>query len=234
MTAARARIADIARRYVDCGDHLDVERYLDVVQRPADRNPTGRRYMTGHPSTCALFVLGVWRLFGLEEPETVEPYVRLDAHGGLAGLRVATADMQTAAGRRGAWQAPRAGLVPQCGDGILIDDGTGVHAHAICCVSDARPLADGSWEIDTVEGGQAPDSSYIRAFTRRLVTARGRLWMGSRYVLGWADADRLLPAMPFDGGPTLLEAEARAANGEAAILVGMSAHERPTLPDVSG
>lgn len=172
-------IAEIALRYIDVGAGLDSERYLKVMCGPGDDNAS-RRYMMAGPSTCALFARGVWRLAGVESGILTSKYQ----------VGQAVADVVAIAKAHNAWHPTPSEL--NKGDVVLITS----PEHVIVCISDPRSTGPASFDIDTCEGGQAPNSSYVRRFTRSVTRRDGKLWFGSRYVVGRADACEMLPAPP--------------------------------------
>ncbi len=210
----RDHLVEVFRRFIDCGSRTRLEDYTEIQVRPADRTPRGLHYfIDGRPSTCATSVLGLWRLVrdarrraglldGLEVvPELDAPYV---PEGG--GLRIATTDVQSFAHKQGAWTSTRNRLpaiaeLPHRGDAWLIDS-TGYDSHVGVAISDPYE-SGGTYKLDTIEGGQNPDSTYIRVFegvNARVLTPRGTaMFMGRRMIWGVANADLLFPAPAFDG-----------------------------------
>jgi hypothetical protein len=183
----RVAMATIALKHAPCSARQSVEVYTDLIVRPSDRNPKALSYFLGHggspPSTCALTALGVLRLAGVDDKLLTDPYKPGNA----------MQDLQNVASHKGA-------LVrnPKPPDGVLhnadcwiIDSDSG-DAHAGICVSEASMQPDGSYLIDTVEGGQGPDSSAVEYFVgRHLVPKGGRWYMGARYVICQVVADKL-------------------------------------------
>ena len=121
MTDRRDRIAAAALAHVDCCAHLNLDRYNEIIVRPADNSPSTLRYYDDNPqlSTCALFAIGCLRLAGCQEAECTARY--LPAHG---PMRNAVADVQALARRFGAWVTSSAPTPPlRRGDvWIIVDD----------------------------------------------------------------------------------------------------------------
>jgi hypothetical protein len=144
-------------------------------------------------STCGLEGCGAMRLGGLTDPELVNPY--------KIGTPGAVADTQTV-GQRHDILEPNTPSTPFLeGDIVIIDDGSGFDAHEIICVGDAIVNADGSWTIDTVEGGQWSgfDSSAVQRFVRTFVPKNGKIYCGSRFVIATVRCSRL--ELPGDKAP---------------------------------
>lgn len=176
-------IAEVALRYVDIGSQLDIDRYLEVMAGPGDDDST-RRYLLSGPSTCALFARGVWRIAGVESGILTAKY----------RIGHAVSDVVEIAKAHNAWR-PYPTQFLQKGDVILVT----APEHIAVCVSDPREMSPTSFEIDTVEGGQAPNSSYVRRFSRGLEIRDGKMYTrgtSPRVVVGRADACALLPAEP--------------------------------------
>jgi hypothetical protein len=209
-------VADVAQAHVDCSEVLDVDRYNDVIVRPVDRTPALIGYYDRNKSlsTCALFAIGCLRLAGCGEPECVATYFP----GG--SMRNAMSDIQALARRFDAW-VTSSGPVdpPKAGDIWIIADEHGMDAHTGVCLvdaalgssSDANAPAS-TWVVDTAEGGQlAGDggSSAVGKFTRTFRHEGNRWALGSRFLLGYASAEKMpvvddgdpLPANPVQTDP---------------------------------
>ena len=140
-------------------------------------------------SSCGLAALGALRLAGCLEIECCGPYFP-------TGMpeRNAVVDVQALARRFGAWVSGSA-PVPQFAHGdIWIIADVGADAHVGICVDDAAAQPDGTWKVDTVEGGQfsGHDSSAIEQFTRAWQFVGNRWMLGRRYLVGYASAE-LMP-----------------------------------------
>jgi hypothetical protein len=187
------RLAMLATEYAGCSAHVDQDRYVDVVVRLADRQGDRLEHFVGQhpPSSDVLFALGLYRLAGLSEGLLSVPY-----RCGLAGMQ-----LTTFAHGRSAWVDAAAACPFLTGDvWVVVGPPSGIHVGV--CVSDARPTDDGSWVVDTVEGGQLEDVagwfanlSAIRAFNgaeaRRFVWRDGALYLGRRVLHGVICADAL-------------------------------------------
>jgi hypothetical protein len=240
----RDHMVEVFRRFIDCGSRTRLDDYTEIQVRPADRTPAGLHYfIDGRPSTCATSVLGLWRLVrdarlraGLLErldhvPELDDPYVMQGK-----GLRIATTDVQSFAGRQGAWISTRNRLpaldeLPHRGDAWLIDS-NGYDSHVGVAISD--PYGSGpNYKLDCIEGGQGPDSTYIRVFegvNARVLSPRGNaIYMGRRMIWGVANADLLFPAPAFDG-PTADERSKALQNAAAAARAMGDRPPRDVLP----
>ena len=202
MTTKGSIIADVATAHVGASATKLTALYDDVVVRPVDR--IGRMHKFYYSdrllSTCGLFVLGCWRLAGVDEPETTASY---DPPGGPE--RDAFVDEENLAMRYGAWVRPTPGHAPDIreGDAWIITDAAGGDGHTGIATSDFDPH---SGIVATVEGGQGDvmGSTGTGAFSRLLVPDQaGRWMMGHRYLYGWIRAELLpvpLPA-PAETGP---------------------------------
>jgi hypothetical protein len=122
--------------------------------------------------------------------------------------RNAMVDIQTMARRSGAWVPAFKAMPPlKMGDVWIIDNAVG-DAHTGVCTSDAIVQSDGSWLVETAEGGQEPvdaqgravggqGSSAVKGFAganaRHIVwnAAIGKWMMGQRWLIGYASADAL-------------------------------------------
>ena len=189
----RETLAAIAKAHAPCSSRNHEDLYTDVVIPPPDRTePIKLNYFTRKPpSTCGLFACGVWRLAGLTDHEITGPYV----------IGTAIANIQNVAKRYNAW-APVQGVpsrLLRTGDVVLIDNGTGRDVHVMVVVGEPQDNKT-FFTVDTVEGGQGPDSSGIEAFNRTFIRRGGRLYVGERFVIGYADPD----PMPFPQ-PAILE-----------------------------
>lgn len=199
MTDRRDRIAAAALSHAGCSDVLHPDVYEDIVVRPVDRTAALRGYYYGNAklSTCALTVVGAWRLAGCEEPECIESYLPAGKP-----MRNAMADIQRLARRfDGAWVSSSPPVPPlQKGDAFVIGDATGMDGHVGIVVEDAI-VTPGVWIAKTVEGGQSDGkgSSAIGAFTRTWHFTGGRWMLGARYLLGYASAGSL--PVPDDLAP---------------------------------
>lgn len=210
MPDRRDAIAQAALSHVGCSEVLHVDVYADVIIRPVDRTPQLAGYYEKNPklSTCALFVMGVLRLAGCTADEACATYFPA-AHP----MRNAMADAQNLARRFGAWvtSSPPVPAMKK-GDIWIIGDAQGMDAHTGVCTADAVVNPDGSWTVQTAEGGQtaydenhrpsaAGGSSGIEAFTRHFVPSGNRMMDGQRFLLGYASADKMPVPDGFTPGP---------------------------------
>ncbi len=185
----RDRIAQAALAHAGCSAVTDVPRYVDAVIRPADDNPVGRAYFCDNRalSTCGVCEMRFLGLAGCTEPECVAPYTH--------PLRNAFSDLRNLAARFGAWVSGGMPAPPmQRGDIWIIVNDDGGDGHMGVCVGDAVASASG-WLVDTVEGGQLDARGSSTAiggpFARHFVPRGNRLYLGARYLLGYASADRM-------------------------------------------
>jgi len=196
-------------------EHLDV--YTDIIIRPVDRTGRLLAFYTKDPqlSTCALAVVGAWRLAGIDEAETTGTYF---PPGG--GERDAMVDIQTLSRRAGAWvEATEEPPALQAGDAWIIAYPGGKDAHTGIATSDATVEGD-VVHVATVEGGQAATmgSTASEAFQRTLTKIGGKWMMGQRELLGWASAAKLPVEVPEDDSGAAELAEQ--ALGQAAVEIG--------------
>jgi hypothetical protein len=207
----RQKIVAAALAGVGCSSVLRIGVYTTAVIRPVDRVPRMKSFYFGNPrlSTCALFVVQCLANAGCQEPECVAPYI---PEGGVE--RNAMVDIQRLAKRSAAWvPVSKTMAPPKAADVWVIDNGAG-EAHTGVCTSDAVVQADGSWLVDTVEGGQMPVDASGNAVAGQGSSAQlafagpqarhfvwdGLHWMlGQRWLLGYASAD-LMP-VPDDASP---------------------------------
>jgi hypothetical protein len=96
-------------------------------------------------------------------------------------IGMAVADVENIAAAHGAWLPPQH-VTPFSQGDVWVINGPPYGVHVGVCLSDAVEQADGSWIVETAEGGQAPDSSGIVAFTD--ANARHFTWSGSTLMLG--------------------------------------------------
>lgn len=207
------RLARIASTCKGCSSRVNTPLYIDCVVRKSDRGPTRINYYLWNgpgdklPSTCMLFFLRELERAGVIGIKAVnDPYVY--GH--------APADIQSLPGW--SWGLPYEEVnEPQPdgttkkikrlrpfkkGDSFFVDDSSQQNSHYVIVRNDARVLADGSWEVDTIEGGQNPDSTGQEEFTR--ILKWGGMWtnqytgvkdrqllMGARWIYGWVDVSKL-------------------------------------------
>jgi hypothetical protein len=187
------RLAMLATEYAGCSAHVDRDRFAHVIAGPSDLAPERLDALTGAhpPRTSGLFALGLLRLAGLPDRVLLAPH-----RAGLEGV-----NLQAIGHAHGAWVEGACAAPFQAGDiWLVIGPPWGVHVGV--CVSEARVLTDGSWEVDTVEGGQVEaiadwpkNASAIRAFngdeSRRFVWRRGAPHLGDAVLFGVLCADAL-------------------------------------------
>ena len=200
-------VAAIALAHAGCSsrspDPADVARYAELLLRPSEAASTAQRaYYLANPalSTCALTVLGCWRLAGLPDLEVQGPYYP-------ARVGKAFADMEAVGTRHGAWEAgpPRGPLL--AGDVWIITAPDGSDGHTGLVTADQELVTD---PLATVEGGQfdGKGSTAIGAFSRALRWEGAgvglRCFMGARVIYGVIRAAALpIPvlAAPLTGYP---------------------------------
>ena len=199
----RQKLASFATSHAGCSSVLNVEKYVEACIRPVDRAPRAHSFYFGNPtlSTCSLVVCECYEACGSEELEFVDTYL---PPGG--GVRDSMVDVQVVARRCGAWvPASKDMSPPSQGDVWIITNDAG-DAHAGICTADAVAPPNGSWTMETVEGGQMPldehgravagqGSSAVAAFAgdkARHLAWNGSHWMmGQRYLLGYASAGKM-------------------------------------------
>lgn len=179
------RLANIALPLAPCSAFQNTDVYAGLLLRPSEAATTAQRayYLANKSlSTCALTVLGVWRLAGVADPVVTGPYYP-DRIG------KAFNDIEGLAAKWCAWEsAPDLAARPlEIGDVWIITDAAGGEAHTGMCVSGAVVIG-GTWQVDTIEGGQFDGrwSTGIGKFTRKLAldAPSGRWMMGPRRVFG--------------------------------------------------
>jgi hypothetical protein len=189
MLDHRQKIAAAAKAHAPCSAHVHPEVYIDIVVPPADRVPGRIEYFTGPkpPSTCALAADGALRLAGVTDQPFAGHYV----------VGTAIANLDNVAAHHKALRLGTPDRPLHTGDISIIDDGSGKDAHVITFTGEPDATnfevehgAPG-YMVDTVEGGQLPDSSGIEAFTRSMVEQNGKVYCGHRFVVAWIDADAL-------------------------------------------
>ena len=140
------------------------EAFLDLIaplEVPMFRSGMARM------STCALAVLGMWRLYGVDHDVLWKPY--------KTGMAVA--NVVTVAKHFNAWMP--ADTVPEAGDVVLIGGATGGNEH-VFVVTDATPS-----RVTSIDGGQTVNGQQaILRCSRPLSTKLGHLWIGNRRVVG--------------------------------------------------
>jgi len=178
------KLVEIAQKYVGCSAFSRPDDYFEVVSRPSD-GPGAREYYRT-VSSCALFVLGVLRLAGVDGPETASPYFP-------ARVGRAFADLEELAGRLHLFESLAATEL-LTGDIFIVANESGGDAHTGICTSDCHEGL-----VNTIEGGQfdGHGSTAIGAFTRRFTRRFDGRWMlGSRllcYVIAGPDFAATLP-----------------------------------------
>lgn len=184
----RDRIVAAARAHTGCSAQQDQDRYVDAVVREADRTTDKLPYYLANPplSTCALAALGWLRLSGCVEPECLSSYLPALGH-----LRDAFVDLQALARRFDAWVGGGLPIaLPRAGDIWIIVNEHGGDGHMGTCIADAVSAPSG-FTVSTIEGGQfdGRGSTAIGGpYARNFVNRSGRLWLGDRYLLGYASA----------------------------------------------
>jgi hypothetical protein len=176
-----ARIAAVALAHAECSALANTPKYNDLLMRPGEDSPAARDYYYRNPalSTCALTVLGVWRLAGCTELEVTAPY-----YPGRVGK--AFSDVIALAYRFNAWcqglSNPPFGL--RAGDAWVITDADGADGHMGLCVEDQATMYS---PLVTVEGGQFDGkwSTAVKGPLTRQFVRDGNGWlMGNRHLLG--------------------------------------------------
>lgn len=185
------RLANLALSLAPCSAFLNTDVYTRLLCRPSEPQTTAARayYLANKTlSTCALTVLGVWRLAGVADPVLTGPYYP-DRVG------KAFADIEALAAKWGAWEAfPDLATRPlEIGDAWIITAPDGTDGHVGMCVSGMDPVSSA---VETVEGGQFDGrwSTQISHFPARKLVQQlpGRRWMmGSRVVFGVVRASKI-------------------------------------------
>ena len=197
MATKGSIVAAVATAHVGGSATKRPDIYEDVVVRPVDRVGRIHPFYYSDPrlSTCALFVVGCWRLAGIDAPETTASYC---PPGGPE--RDAFVDEEVLAGRYGAFVRASSAAPTICqGDAWIITDAAGGDGHTGIATTDLDPT---TLQMGTVEGGQADvmGSTGTGAFTRTLRLVGGVWLMGTRRLYGWTRAE-LLP-IPLATAPT--------------------------------
>lgn len=184
------RLIKIATSYIDAGTGHDQERYLEILSGSNDWGDDMQRYFKAGPSTCGLFTRGVLRMAGVKSDLLTNKYV----------IGQAVADLVSIAYQYGAWilAAKNTDKFPTAGDIWIINNPGANNEHVGLCVSDSLNYYNMGFVVDTIEGGQAPDSSYIRKFTRRFFKGNNNTYtLGTRTLWGWVDHTKL-PIQTYD------------------------------------
>ena len=152
------------------------EAFLDLIaplEVPMFRSGMARM------STCALAVLGMWRLYGVDHDVLWKPY--------KTGMAVA--NVVTVAKHFNAWMP--ADTVPIAGDVALIGGQGGGNEH-ILTVTDTTAS-----RVNSIDGGQVlAGCQCILRCSRPMQTKLGRLWIGNRRVSGVCRMNNVVPTFP--------------------------------------
>lgn len=177
-------ISSIAKQHSGCSAHQDQSRYLNVIMRPSDDNGRMRNYYAGStpPSTCALFALGCLRLAGFKDNVVTAPYQ----------IGQAVTDVVRFGQAHKAWKEPDQ-VDGKFKEGSIIIVYGRYAEHVMVCTSDSRETTAGSgvYSVDSVEGGQSPDSSGIKSFIRQISKVNGKWCVGSSRIIGYVDSSLL-------------------------------------------
>lgn len=219
-------IADVAKRFIGVGTSHDTDEYLMVMAGPGDQTARMKMYFLAGPSTCALFARGVWRLCGVDNPILLDTYK----------IGQAVSDIQAISSHYGAWQRYNVdALPPKQGDVWIIDSTHNSNPHVGICVSEPVQGEYDTWTVDTVEGGQVPNSSYVRAFTRTFyLKSDQQTYLGERHLIGWAKASLMpIPEVFTEEEITakILSRTLEAAKASRYVLVGDLAKEPEEAED---
>jgi hypothetical protein len=180
----------IATSYIDVGTGHDQERYLEILSSSNDWGDDMQRYFKAGPSTCGLFARGVLRMAGVKSDLLTNKYV----------IGQAVADIVAIAHYYDAWvlATKNPDKFPTAGDIWIINNPGANNEHVGLCVSDSLSYYNMGYIVNTVEGGQVPNSSYIRKFTRRFLKSNNNTYMlGTRVLWGWVDHTKL-PIPTYD------------------------------------
>lgn len=184
MAPMRMRVAALACSVDGIGATVERERYLDLLAGSVE-SPRMRLDMA-RMSSCALVVRGLWRLLGCTHPILARPY----------RIGRAMSDVVEIAQAAKAWRTPLAGDTPGVGDAVIVGVNPRLHVYVITSGS----TIDGAiWHLESIDGGQGPGGTQIRARQRRMAyegkvlydTLADGTW---RPVYGWADCVALLGA----------------------------------------
>jgi hypothetical protein len=142
------RLAMLATEHAGCSAHVDQARFVEAIVPPCDRGSGRLDAFVGRrpPNTSVLLPLGLYRLAGLSDKLLLSPHQFAGA--AIRLLRIASAHR--------AWIEGNCASPFQVGDvWVAFGPPTGIHMGV--CVSDALVMDDGTWVVDTVEGGQVED-----------------------------------------------------------------------------
>jgi len=188
----RAELVTLARSYAPTAP--TDPRYVELLEHPGDRAKHGagwpeRYYPDPKTYTCALTVLGLWRLAGVRSQLLTDAY--RPGH--------ATADMGSIA--RGAvayhdvTDLLRDRYKPKPGDAVMIVEASGKREHAFTIVDVIE--TEIGWRLETVDGGHS-----IKAVKRVWRRGPGRIVddVDGRLVAYVVDVGALLAASGPPGG----------------------------------
>lgn len=234
-TDIRTRLVALAKTYDGVSVATARAKYLALVA--AGETPEMAAYMAlPKTSGCALFIRGLWRALGLDEPELKPPYFSPPPYGpGRRKPGLAVSDVVTIARRYGAWvtdvrrRRPELGDVPLVG-GDRVKDGGVEHVYGVTLSNgDVLHSIDGG----QVVGGAQAIASKIRTWEQR---RDGSVWDRSRLstdpgsgaprrVMGWVDVSKL----PF---PLELAAPVPSSAGGHELAPRPTIKRGDKLPDV--
>lgn len=182
----RFKVADYALSLDGLGaDGPRRDAYLDLLSGGIE--PAQVRDGMAQMSSCALTVRAIWRELGCRDAVLLRRYV----------IGRAMNDVMTIGQRAGAWRTGADGDSPGIGDAVIV--GTDPRLHVYTVTAGRGTGDEGSWELESIDGGQGPGGCYI-ARRKRIVAPGpdGRLVdtlvdSGTRRVVfGWVDCVALL------------------------------------------
>ena len=185
----------LAQEFAGVSVFNDRARYIQALG--PDESPAMRDYFCSpKTSGCGLFVRGLWRLIGVDDPSVRPNYKFGTAISSLVGV----------ARRRNAWIVARPGALPSPGDCVLVGGSPqtdGGVEHVFVVTRAPLTIAD---PIESVDGGQVDHGlQAIAPKVRRWTVRAGATWdvsrsgsdpgagaPGGRRAQGWVDLEKLL------------------------------------------
>ena len=138
--------------------------YLDLI---APMDGSAKRSAMSKMSGCALTVLGLWRLYGLDDDLLWQPY----------DVGRAVANVVAIAKAHGAWLPPE--TPPEANDVVLIGGSSGGNEHVLSVVNVTEN------RVYSVDGGQVENGyQVILQCQRPLLKKLGNTWIGNRRIVG--------------------------------------------------
>jgi hypothetical protein len=152
------------------------EAFLDLIA-PVETSST--RSSMSRMSTCALAVLGMWRLYGIDDDVLWKPY----------RVGHAVTEVVEVAKHHNSWLP--ANTVPEIGDVVLIGGQGGGNEHVLTVTDSSHN------RITSVDGGQVVASKQcILRCSRPMQSKLGNLWIGNRRVMGVCRMSAMVPTLP--------------------------------------